>query len=42
MKPLNKRMVLPKKIKAHIRRTSEEKLIPDKKWQSLKAVKDTK
>lgn len=42
MKPLNKRVLLPVRIKKHLKKVSEEKLIPAKKWESMERVKAEK
>lgn len=46
MKPLNKRTPVPTDVTKHLQKTSEEKLIPEDQWQSLKKAaeeqKDTK
>lgn len=41
MKPLNKRTPVPEEVGKHLQKTSEEKLIPEDQWKSLKkAVKE--
>jgi len=36
MKPLNKRTPVPVDVSKHLQKTSEEKLVPQEKWDSLK------
>jgi hypothetical protein len=36
MKPLNKRTPVPTDVAKHLQKTSEEKLIPEDQWQSIK------
>ena len=42
MKPLNKRSMIVPKIRNHLKKTSDEKLIPEAKWESLKKAKEVK
>lgn len=42
MKPLGKRVVIPNSVKEHLKKTHEEKGIPEGKWESMKRVKEKK